>query len=88
MYSCTKVCFVHDWVQHARTCVTVAAVQAACKLFSQIQRVIHSKQLGPTVRTQYMRTAFQVSAPRCLCSLWREMQQPANCLGLLRSSLK
>ncbi|KAJ1480086.1 VTC domain-containing protein [Baffinella frigidus] len=34
-------------------------IQAACKLFSQIARVIESKQLGPTVRTQYMRTAFQ-----------------------------
>mmetsp|Transcript_22465 Transcript_22465/g.53899 ORF Transcript_22465/g.53899 Transcript_22465/m.53899 type:complete len:971 (+) Transcript_22465:80-2992(+) len=35
-------------------------IQAACKLFSQIARVIESKQLGPTVRTQYMRTAFQI----------------------------
>jgi SPX domain protein involved in polyphosphate accumulation/uncharacterized membrane protein YidH (DUF202 family) len=37
-----------------------ADIQAACKLFSQIARVIESKQLGPTVRTQYMRTAFQI----------------------------
>eukprot|EP00802_Teleaulax_amphioxeia_P000832 Tamp_00833.p1 GENE.Tamp_00833~~Tamp_00833.p1 ORF type:complete len:1007 (+),score=271.07 Tamp_00833:253-3273(+) len=35
-------------------------IQEACKLFSQIARVIESKQLGPTVRTQYMRTAFQI----------------------------
>jgi hypothetical protein len=35
-------------------------IQEACKLFSQIARVIQSKQLGPTVRTQYMRTAFQI----------------------------
>jgi len=37
-----------------------ADIQEACKLFSQIARVIESKQLGPTVRTQYMRTAFQI----------------------------
>jgi len=37
-----------------------ADIEAACKLFSQIARAIHSKQLGPTVRTQYMRTAFQI----------------------------
>lgn len=37
-----------------------ADIDAACKLFSQIARVIESKQLGPTVRTQYMRTAFQI----------------------------
>ena len=37
-----------------------ADIQEACKLFSQIARVIQSKQLGPTVRTQYMRTAFQI----------------------------
>ena len=35
-------------------------IQEATKLFSQIARVIESKQLGPTLRTQYMRTAFQI----------------------------
>lgn len=37
-----------------------ADINSACKLFTQIQKVIESKQLGPTVRTQYMRTAFQI----------------------------
>lgn len=37
-----------------------ADIQSACKLFSQVARAIESKQLGPTVRTQYMRTAFQI----------------------------
>jgi len=41
-------------------------IQEACKLFSQIARVIESKQLGPTVRTQYMRTAFQVHMHTCI----------------------
>ena len=34
-------------------------------LFKEVQKVIDSKQLKPMVRTQYMRTLFQVWT--CLC---------------------
>ena len=29
-------------------------------MFTEVQRVVDSKQLHPMVRTQYMRTAFQI----------------------------
>ena len=29
-------------------------------MFSEVQRVVDSKQLHPMIRTQYMRTAFQI----------------------------
>ena len=35
-------------------------VEKASRLFSEIQQQLDSKQLKPFVRTQYMRSAFQV----------------------------
>jgi hypothetical protein len=35
-------------------------IDAFSKLFSECQRQIDSKQLRPVIRTQYMRTAFQI----------------------------
>lgn len=32
------------------------------EFFSEVQRAVDSKQLRPMIRTQYMRTAFQVKA--------------------------
>ncbi len=29
-------------------------------IFQEVQRVVDSKQLNPMIRTQYMRTAFQI----------------------------
>lgn len=37
------------------------AEAAAVSLFDEVQKAVDSKQLKPMVRTQYMRTAFQVS---------------------------
>ena len=31
------------------------------EFFSEVQRAVDSKQLRPMIRTQYMRTAFQVT---------------------------
>lgn len=33
------------------------------QLFEEVQQTVDSKQLQPMVRTQYMRTAFQVTPP-------------------------
>jgi SPX domain protein involved in polyphosphate accumulation len=35
-------------------------IDAYAKLFSECQRQIDAKQLRPVIRTQYMRTAFQI----------------------------
>lgn len=37
-----------------------AEVEKFGKFFSEAQRVVDSKQLRPMIRTQYMRTAFQI----------------------------
>ena len=39
---------------------TETEIQKFSTLFSEIQKVVDSKQLNPMIRTQYMRTAFQI----------------------------
>lgn len=51
------------------------------RLFTEIQQAVDSKQLNPMIRTQYMRTAFQVTAwyqePLLLSlALTRSLTQP------------
>jgi SPX domain protein involved in polyphosphate accumulation len=36
-------------------------IKESIELFSEIQKMIDAKQLKPMLRTQYMRTLFQVS---------------------------
>ena len=43
-----------------RMCACACVCARACWWRGQVARIIESKQLGPTVRTQYMRTAFQI----------------------------
>jgi hypothetical protein len=44
------------------------------ELFAEIQRAVEAKQLKPMLRTQYMRTVFEVrassSAALCCAELW------------------
>ena len=35
-------------------------VKKFAKIFQEVQQVVDSKQLNPMIRTQYMRTAFQI----------------------------
>jgi SPX domain protein involved in polyphosphate accumulation len=35
-------------------------VERVSQLFTEVQRTVDAKQLKPMIRTQYMRTAFQI----------------------------
>ena len=37
-----------------------AEIERFGAMFAEVQRVVDSKQLHPMIRTQYMRTAFQI----------------------------
>ena len=37
-----------------------AEIEKFATMFQEVQRVVDSKQLHPMIRTQYMRTAFQI----------------------------
>jgi hypothetical protein len=43
--------------------LSAAELAGVKNLFTEVQRVIESKQLQPTLRTVYMRTAFQARRP-------------------------
>jgi hypothetical protein len=53
-FNCPRIC-------HAAQGMGEAEVAKALQLFSEVQKVVDAKQLKPMVRTQYMRTLFQVS---------------------------
>jgi hypothetical protein len=50
-------------------------INAFSTLFKEVQQQIDSKQLRPFIRTQYMRTAFQVGTPEGLLLA----KSPAQC---------
>lgn len=52
---------VHDAINDLRAAgKTDSAIEAYTKMFVEVQQVVDSKQLQPMIRTQYMRTAFQI----------------------------
>ena len=63
-------------------------VEKAARLFADIQQQIDSKQLKPFIRTQYMRSAFQVgTASSCLEGLGRFELPTTHTITTLRDLL-
>ena len=62
---------------------TDAEIAKFSKLFTEVQQQIDSKQLRPMIRTQYLRTAFQVRAHAWLPR--HHMMEPVWMPGCLAS---